>query len=87
MNTVTITIKDNDQGAIEMEGKVEDEQAFDKPPTGALIIGSYLAAHAEKVSKDAMAWFSREIVAAPKAAAEEKQIDLFVPNKDIKRVN
>lgn len=84
MNTVTITIKDNEANTLEMEGRVEDEAAFEKPPTPALIVGSYLAAHAEKIAIDAMAWFKREIVEPPK---DERQTELFVPNGDIKGAN
>jgi hypothetical protein len=56
MTTVTITIKDAGE-SIELEGHLDDPSALGDAPTAALIIGSYLAANAEQVCKDALKWF------------------------------
>jgi len=64
MNKVTVTIEDTDEG-LAMQGNIEDTEAFNKPPTPALILGSYLAANAEKICTDAVAWFKQEIVPKP----------------------
>lgn len=55
MTTVTVTIID-DGDEVRMEGKLDDVSALDAPPTPALIIGSYLAANAELICKDAIKW-------------------------------
>jgi hypothetical protein len=70
MNTITITIKDEEEG-LSMEGRVEDQTAFDRPPTAALIVGSYLAAKTDQICKDALAWFQSEVVSD--ITPEEKQ--------------
>ena len=56
MTTVTITIKDAGE-SVELEGHLDDPSALGDAPTAALIIGSYLAANAEHVCKDALRWF------------------------------
>jgi hypothetical protein len=56
MTTVTIKITDA-QDELQMEGSMDNPNAINEPPTAALIVGSYLAANAERVAKDAMAWF------------------------------
>jgi hypothetical protein len=65
MTTITITITDSDDRTLSLEGAVDNPEAFNEPPTPALIVGSYLAAHAEKVSKDALKWFETTVVAPP----------------------
>lgn len=59
MTTVTITIKDAGE-SVELEGHLDDPSALGDAPTAALIIGSYLAANAERVCKDALAWFTAQ---------------------------
>ena len=56
MTTVTVTIKDVDD-TVTMEGTLDNPEAINEPPTPALVIGSYLAAQADQVCKDAMSWF------------------------------
>jgi hypothetical protein len=69
MNTVNLIIKDSEAG-LEFEGHVEDQSAFDRPPTPALILGSYLAANAEQICKDAMRWFKSQVVSPPDQDAQ-----------------
>lgn len=59
MTTVTITIKDAGE-SVELEGHLDDPSALGDAPTAALIIGSYLAANAEQVCKDAARWFNSQ---------------------------
>lgn len=65
MTTVTIKIEDSDDKTITMEGTLDNPEAFNEAPTAALIIGSYIAAHAEKVSKDALTWYAQTVTAPP----------------------
>ena len=64
MNKVLVTIEDTDEG-LTLEGRVEDTTAFDRPPTPALVVGSYLAANIEQICKDAMSWFKTQVTAPP----------------------
>ena len=61
MTTVTLTIEDTADDSISMTGQLDNPDAINQPPTPALIIGSYLAANAEGVCKDAMKWFETKI--------------------------
>lgn len=61
MTTVTIIIQDAGD-SIEMEGRIEPAEALDLPPTPALVVGSYLAANAEKIMKDSMQWLAEMAV-------------------------
>lgn len=65
MTTVNITIKDGEDGTIEAEAKLDNEDAINEPPTGALIVGSYLGAHFDQIAKDAFKWFHASVTAAP----------------------
>lgn len=56
MTVVTIKITDA-QDEVHLEGTLDNPNAVNEPPTAALIVGSYLAANAERVLKDAMVWF------------------------------
>lgn len=68
MATATILIKDGraDDGAptIEMEGHLEPATAIDDAPTGAVVIGSYLAANMEQIQAQALAWFNEQVRSA-----------------------
>lgn len=57
MTTITIVIKDDPDGAIHMEGNVDDPAAFQKRPTPAVIFSGYLAANAEQLAQSAWEWF------------------------------
>lgn len=81
MTTVHLKIWDAD-GAIHAEATLDNPEAVNQPPTGALIVGSYLGAHMEDVCKDAMAWFQGQVVAPP-PAKEEPQLKLILPDRDI----
>lgn len=61
MTVCTITISDAPDSSVNMNGVIDDPTAIDRPPTAALVIGSYIAANADRVCKDAVAWFQREI--------------------------
>jgi hypothetical protein len=70
MTTVTIIIKDEGD-SVQLEVRLEDPSALQKMPTAALIIGSYLAANAERVCKDAITWFGKQ----PALLAKEKETE------------
>lgn len=59
MNTVTILIKDVDN-TVEVEGQI-DKEALDKPPTPALVIGTYISTNIGDIASDAMKWFKRQV--------------------------
>ncbi|NBT76539.1 MAG: hypothetical protein EBT15_11375 [Betaproteobacteria bacterium] len=61
MTTITITIADGEDGTIEAEAKLDDNNVLDQPPTAALIVGSYLGANFEQIAKDAFAWFNQSV--------------------------
>ena len=61
MTTVTITIADGADGTIEAEAKLDNDNVLDEPPTGALIVGSYLGANFEQIAKDAFVWFNQSV--------------------------
>lgn len=63
MTTVTVKIVDVDD-TVTFEGSLDNPNAINEAPTAALIIGSYLAANAEKVMKDSMVWF-RQMATEP----------------------
>ena len=71
MAIATILIKDGraDDGAptIEMEGHLEPATAIDDAPTGAVVIGSFLAAHMQQIQDQAVAWFNEQFKAPPAA--------------------
>jgi hypothetical protein len=71
MTTVTIIIKDEGD-SVQLEGHLEDPSALQEMPTAALIIGSYLAANAERVCKDAIAWFGKQSTAPAKEKETEQ---------------
>lgn len=60
MSVVTITISDRD-GSVDLEGRLDNPDAVNEPPTPALIIGSYLAAHPQRVIDAAIEWYRNEI--------------------------
>lgn len=61
MTTVNIKIWDDKNEAgepvLNMEGTLDNPEAVNLPPTPALIVGSYLAAHSSRVCAEAQAWF------------------------------
>lgn len=61
MTIVNLTIKDGADGTIEAEATLDNEDAINEPPTGALIVGSYLGANFEQIAKDAFAWFQSQV--------------------------
>lgn len=63
MTTVTITIADGPEGVVNMEGRVDNPDVANQVPTGALIVGSYIAANAETICRAAIKWFRDEIPA------------------------
>lgn len=69
MATATIILKDSrtDDGVptIEMEGRLDPPSAIDDAPTGAVIIGSFLAAHMQQIQDQAIAWFNEQFKAPP----------------------
>ena len=71
MATATIILKDSktDDGVatIEMEGRLDPPSAIDEAPTGAVIIGSFLAAHMQQIQDQAVAWFNEQFRAPPAA--------------------
>lgn len=77
MSTVTVTIVDTPTG-IDMQGEIDNPNAFNEPPTAALVIGSYLAANAERVIADATTWFKEKILAPERDEDVEK---LIVPGR------
>lgn len=83
MTTVTITITDA-QDELQLEGKLDNPNAINEPPTVALIVGSYLAANVETVVKDAMRWF-KNMSTAPEQVEEAtfKAPKIILPGEDI----
>ncbi len=77
MTTVTLTIADNGD-ELHLEGKLDDPEALNQPPTPAVIVGTYLATNAEQICKDAIQWFNR-MVADQEQAANEPQLKLVLP--------
>lgn len=55
MSVITITIEDKGD-EVTMTGNV-DPTVLDAPPTAALIVASYIAAHAEEIVNNAGKWF------------------------------
>ncbi len=79
MATITITIADKGD-ELTMEGRLETPEALNEPPTAALIVGTYLAAHAEVVCKDAVRWFTaRSAQSEPEPVLQEPQLKLVLP--------
>lgn len=56
---ITIEISDQPDNHVGFEGKVT-EGTFDPegPPTGALVVATYLGQNSERVIEDAVKWFS-----------------------------
>lgn len=73
MTTCIITINDAPGGELTMEGRIDGhvEGAELPPPTPALVVASYIAAHAQQISEAAATWFHREIPKADVAADSE----------------
>lgn len=66
MTIVNLTIRDNDNEMIEAEATLDNENAINEPPTGALIVGSYIGAHFEQIAQDAFKWFNARVVSPEK---------------------
>lgn len=81
MTTVTVTIVDKDD-TVEFAGSLDNPNAINEAPTAALIIGSYLAANAEKVMKDAMVWFRQMSVEPQPEPAVQAQRQIILPGDD-----
>lgn len=75
MNTVTITIKDVED-RVEVEGHIEKD-ALDKPPTAALVIGTYISTNINTIAENAIAWFKEQV----ESEAEQGQQRLFAPRE------
>lgn len=73
MTTCLITIKDAPGGELTMEGRIDGHAAGAElpPPTPALVVASYIAAHAQQISEAAAAWFQRELPKADVLADSE----------------
>lgn len=69
MTTCSITITDAPGGELTLEGRIEGHVAGADlpPPTPALVVASYISAHAQQISEAAAVWFRREL---PKADVE-----------------
>jgi len=63
VTTCIVTITDGPEGTLNMEGRIDGhEPGADLPaPTAALIVASYIAAHAQQISEAAAQWFMREV--------------------------
>lgn len=63
MTTCLITIKDALGGELTMEGRIDGHEAGAElpPPTPALVVASYIAAHAQQISEAAAAWYHRDV--------------------------
>lgn len=73
MNTITVTIKDLDDGTLSLEGRLERPEAINEPPTPALVVASFLAAHSSDICDAAVEWFLRQIKEAEQPATVEGQ--------------
>lgn len=81
MTTVTITISDNGD-SLSVEGKLDNPEALNLPPTPALIVGSYLAANIDGVCKDAMRWVN-SLSSAPAQEPIVKAPQIILPDDGI----
>ena len=61
MSVVIITISDREGGGVDLEGRLDDFESVNKPPTPALIIGSFLAAHPERLIEASIVWYREEM--------------------------
>lgn len=50
---------------LKMEATLDNPDAINEPPTGALIFGSYLGANTQAIVEDAMRWYKQQVTAAP----------------------
>lgn len=75
MTKVTLQIWD-DGAEVKAEGTMDNPNAVNEAPTGALIIGTYLATHFDQIAKDAMTWFERDV---PKSDLEADVPTLVEP--------
>lgn len=75
MSKVTIAIEDA-EGEVNITGAVDPVSALEGPPTGALIIGSYVAAHIATIFDDAVAWYANQVTAAATPTIETPSIIL-----------
>ena len=82
MTTVTVLIKD-DGDTVTFEGSLDNPNAINEAPTAALIIGSYLAANAEKVMKDSMAWFRAMSIEPAPEPVVQAQRHIILPEDGI----
>ena len=82
MTTVTVTIADKDD-TVEFTGSMDNPNAINEAPTAALIIGSYLAANAEKVLKDSMIWFRQMSTEPTPAPVVQAQRQIILPDDGI----
>lgn len=73
MTTCIIIIKDAPGGELTMEGRIDGHEVGGElpPPTPALVVASYIAAHAQQISEAAAAWFQRELPKVDVAADSE----------------
>lgn len=83
MSGFTMRIWDED-GDIKAEGRLDDADDLDRPPTPTVIIASYLGANTEQVFKQAMAWFDDLCKRAHQADAQpqiaESRPKLILPS-------
>ena len=64
MAKVTIMIEDVD-GETHINGTCDNPNAANEPPTDSLVLGSYIASHAEKIAADAAFWFKSQVAPHP----------------------
>ena len=56
MTKITIEIWDEDD-SIKAESNLDNPEALNEPPTPALILGSYIGTHFERIAEEAFDWF------------------------------
>lgn len=64
MTTVTLRIWD-EADELKMEATLDNPDAINEAPTGALIFGSYLGANTAAIVEDAMRWYNQQVTTAP----------------------
>lgn len=61
MTTVIVTIADEPGNQLSLEGRIDNPDAMNQVPTAAVIVGAYLATNADRVCRDAVAWFNDKV--------------------------
>lgn len=60
MTRITLSIWDDGE-EVHAESSMDNPNAVNEPPTGALIIGTYLAANFDEVARTSMVWFKTQV--------------------------